>query len=191
MQMFLNIEIQQRVRGIMNVSELADIATLFIACLALFVSIAALRAQRKHNRLSVRPMTQAIIYHDSERFEMFIANAGLGPMRILSIEVAPMKNRAKSNNARGVLLLLRSRIRYSFGKTDGCDSIALCLPERYRDIIEYPKLPKMLTLSPSQKYQLLLIPGDFYNNESLKEMQQCLSQYKLIVKYQDIYKTSV
>ena len=71
--------------------ELHEIVTILIACLALIVTVSNAIAQRRHYRLSVKPLLivrSSIRYKgDSDFYGVQIKNNGLGPAEIVSTEL--------------------------------------------------------------------------------------------------------
>jgi hypothetical protein len=65
---------------------------LVLSLISLWISIAALRHQRKHNRLSVRPLAYIMIGDYEDRVFVKLTNNGTGPMIIKSIKVINASN---------------------------------------------------------------------------------------------------
>jgi len=82
MKIFLNIDP-------LLLQQYTTIATVFIAVLALFLSIWHLSVQRKHNKLSVKPLlTFEELTANTERgFGVFVRNDGIGPAIIKEFKI--------------------------------------------------------------------------------------------------------
>jgi hypothetical protein len=75
------------------ISSIINNPTNFIACCALFVSICSfiltiytIWTQRRHDRLSVKPLVNIHVEDFPERITITVQNDGLGPMIIKSVE---------------------------------------------------------------------------------------------------------
>lgn len=73
----------------MNAGVITAICAIVIALASLAVSIVEARANRKHNRVSVRPVLQLIRVkmHGDLRVGLELTNVGLGPAMILDTDV--------------------------------------------------------------------------------------------------------
>lgn len=68
-------------------SAVAAILGLVVSCCAVWVSISAIRSQRKHNKLSVRPLAGITFGDYEDELHVNLRNNGTGPMIILAVSV--------------------------------------------------------------------------------------------------------
>jgi hypothetical protein len=68
-------------------NTVAAFGSVAVAIIAIFVSIKALRHQREHNKLSVKPLAQVLIGDYENRVYVKLVNTGTGPMIIKSIKI--------------------------------------------------------------------------------------------------------
>jgi len=69
-------------------NAVAAVASCFTALLALIVSVWALWLQRRHNRLSVRPMPEVTVADYENSLRVKLRNNGVGPMIVHSMRVS-------------------------------------------------------------------------------------------------------
>ena len=62
-----------------------DIASLFVACIAIIFTIISLIIQRQHNRLSLRPIANIDLSNYENKIAVELINKGLGPLIIEKI----------------------------------------------------------------------------------------------------------
>jgi hypothetical protein len=60
-------------------NTVAAFGSVAVAIIAIFVSIKALRHQREHNKLSVKPLAQVLIGDYENRVYVKLVNTGTGP----------------------------------------------------------------------------------------------------------------
>jgi hypothetical protein len=68
-------------------SETTDWVSIGIALIAIVLTVVTLHIQRKHNRLSVRPIGVVETENSKGRILISVVNAGTGPMIIKSIKI--------------------------------------------------------------------------------------------------------
>jgi hypothetical protein len=68
-------------------SAVAAIAALFLSLLSLAVSLSALKHQRTHNQLTVRPLAYVMLGDYENQLFVKLRNNGTGPMIVKSIQV--------------------------------------------------------------------------------------------------------
>ena len=123
--------------------------------------------QRKHMRLSVRPIVSIPVADFEDRVGVFLQNKGLGPMRVVSLSVSDAVGKAypdiKSHMPR-----LNAGVLWS----------------NFHDSVDES------TLEAGKRFELLLLQGDMNNKAyrtSRDRIRKKLSELKIEVEYEDLY----
>jgi hypothetical protein len=69
-------------------STVAAVLALLVSVISVFISIWAMRAQRKHNELSVRPLAEVTVADYENSLRVKLRNNGTGPMIVTDVVVA-------------------------------------------------------------------------------------------------------
>lgn len=70
-----------------NLSNLIASLALIISAVSTILALIAIALQREHNRVSVKPLPDFIYGNYENEIKVIIHNHGLGPMRLLRVEV--------------------------------------------------------------------------------------------------------
>lgn len=162
------IELLRQEKDLAN--AIAAIASAFTALVALIVSVWALKVQRRHNVLSIRPIPEVTVadYEDSLRVKL--RNNGSGPMLVTSVEVF-RENEVKSSVIEWMPSLPDNRPWNHF-------SMAL----ENRTIQPDGVIPLL---------ELTAVDGEVKFAQFRDKTRQALSKLKVVVHYTDIYQSKL
>ncbi|CAI8821864.1 hypothetical protein EMIT0P100_10685 [Pseudomonas sp. IT-P100] len=144
--------------------DVPAIASVFIALLALFVTLYQSHLSRKHNRLSVKPHLAIHSEEDDDTFKIIIKNDGLGPATIDMFNI--FANSVLVDGAGEKLLMT------AFENLTRCTVIAI-------EAINTP-----FVLPTNQQIQLVTLKFD----KNLNSIEDYLEEnLRLEIKYKSIY----
>ena len=140
------------------IAMLGDCATMVTAVLALFVSIRALKLQKKHNELSLIPVCEMFTANFDDNLAVEIYNKGLGLMEILAVEFVHLSG-VKYNNLHDLIW--------------------------FEDGISYNTLEPNKVLMSGEK--VVLVGFSKFTDEQRKRIIATLSNIEVYIEYRDVY----
>jgi len=143
-----------------------------VAVLALLVSVGGFWAQRRHNRLSVRPRlsTSNNVLHDARRMTFWVRNNGLGPAIITGFDI-----------------LLDGRKRTEDGAGFTADQVIRVVLDGVERKVTHTQFGVHYTMPANESIAVLdieLPPQEFI---SMPELLKRLDRLKLVIKYESYY----
>ncbi|WP_329845721.1 hypothetical protein [Stenotrophomonas sepilia] len=133
-----------------------------VAALAAVIALLAWRAQRTHNRLSVRPFPTIGLLSLGDRMKITVMNNGIGPMRILSLRFVDAEGASHAN----VLKVVSTKRGVGIVSMDD----AAIAPNRRRTLFKLNHRP------------------DTAHGEMDRTAQE-LARHKIVMEYTDVYGT--
>src|SRR5689334_20945069 len=91
-----------------NADTIIAICALLVSIVSILIGYFSLRAQQKHDRLSVKPIGKISFVTDDDNIEIKIRNDGTGPMLVSNIKVYEDEANIK-NNLRDALPILQRK----------------------------------------------------------------------------------
>lgn len=149
-------------------SVIIALAAFTISLVSLYVSHAALKIQRRHNVLSVKPIPMVSVADYEDRLTVKILNNGSGPLIIKDVQVK------KESQVRESLIALMPSL------PDGMYWATFVGPIKDRSLL------------PGNEIKLLELTGDHSEIEFETVRDGCraaLSQLAVVVEYTDVYGT--
>ena len=147
-------------------SVIIALAAFIISVVSLYVSNAALKIQRHHNVLSVKPIPMVSVADYEDRLTVKILNNGSGPLIIKSVQV---KNESQVHE---------SLVDWMPSLPDG-----MCWATFVGSV-------KSRSLLPGNEIKLLELTGDHTENEFKEVRDNCraaLCQLTVVLEYTDVY----
>ncbi len=147
--------------------EVIAICALFVSVFSVCLGAWTAFVQRKHMRLSVKPIATIPVADYENRVGVFLQNKGLGPMRVVSLKVANHDKKVH-DNIKSHMPALEGDIIWSnfYDSVDGA------------------------FLEPGKRFELLLLEGNMnseeYNN-SRDKVRKILCGLTIEIEYEDLY----
>lgn len=151
----------------MNVETIIATSAVFISFLAITLAVWTAHSQRKHNRLSVRPVATLPVGDYEDTLSVWLENRGLGPMKVVKLVAKSTDGREASKIIELMPDLLHEQMWETFfGIIDGA------------------------VIRPGASEKLLGFLGDMHSAEFIENrdaIRQALSQLTITVEYEDLY----
>ena len=159
--------IETAVHGGLTSSDLIALGALLVAFVSVLLSMWTAYLQRRHMRLSVRPVGVIPVADWENRVGVFLKNTGLGPMRIVSLQASD-----EHGNTSDKLLDLMPALE---GET---------MWTTFHDTVDGA------TIEPGYEYRLLLLEGDLDDEDFISSRDRArdrLQYLTVTLEYEDLY----
>ena len=156
-----------------GLKECAEIATIFIAVLALFISVWSTYETRKHNRLSLKPhlsITSEFTSRESQN-GVYLYNNGHGPALIKTFSVYIGENELNTSSPASFYNAIRKQLNF----------------QKLAISVAVPKNGDVLKAGESHK---ILGPVELSSNlpeEQLLQLKEGLPRLRFVIKYESFY----
>ena len=144
----------------MKVENYIGFASMIIALLSLYVSIRTVKAQNKHNALTLMPVCELYTANFDDSFAVEIKNKGLGMMHIEKISFVDEKNNVSKENL------------FDF------------IPNKQK--LSYNRLEATANIMSGET--IYLIKSKELSPEERKELVEILEKVVIYIEYSDVYK---
>ena len=151
----------------MDAHTITAICVLVVFVFATGLAVWSAATQRKHLRLSVRPIATVPVADFEHKVAVYLANKGLGPMKIKTLRVAD--NSGKKH-----------------------DNVLSHMPELKKDILwsNFYDSVDGATLENGKRFELLLLegdPNDLEFQEYRDDVHRSLKNLSIRIDYEDLY----
>ncbi len=155
----------------MDASTIVAVCALIISVFSVGLAVWTAFLQRRHMRLSVKPIVAIPVADFEHRVGVFLKNCGLGPMRVLTFRVID----ASGNITEDVVSQMPN-----LGKG--------ILWSNFHDSVDGA------VIEPGKRLEMLLLEGDMNSSAfvaSRDQIRKKLSGLNILVEYEDLYGTKM